>query len=426
MPAPKSNALTDAKVRGKLKPGRHIDGRGLALLVTATGGRSWQLRYKLNGAEGTFTIGRFPDVGLAEARRHAEEARAQIAEGRHPKAAKLEKLAAEKAAEVHTLDAVMRKWLARKKPQIAGGSYRTYKHALERVAAVLGERPVKGLGTAEIRDVLDEIKAHSTRARAFMVVNESLDDAVERELIDVNPLRLRPLSLPKKPKTKNRPALLTPEGMGEFMVRLDAYPPGRSEGAVKAALQMLALLPARPSEICGMRWDDVDLDAGAWVFHVAKIDELHTLHIPSQGLEILKAWKPKCGGSPWVFPSQAPERKGLCIARTSLRDGIVDTLQYPAGTLSAHGFRASLRTMGRKHLKIMPTVLELMLSHTPPKIGNGGLGRAYDRDDWLDERREAAQAWANFLDAEKAAAVARGYTWAPIIRKVGRPRKQVV
>ena len=50
------------------------DGGGLFLFVTATGGskgrvlRSWRYGYRLHGKQQTFAIGRYPAVGLAEAR----------------------------------------------------------------------------------------------------------------------------------------------------------------------------------------------------------------------------------------------------------------------------------------------------------------------------------------------------------------------
>ena len=254
MPAPKSNALTDAKVRGKLSPGRHIDGRGLALLVSATGGRSWQLRYKLDGAEGTYTIGKYPDVSLAKARTAADAARTLIAEGVHPKAAREQARSAQTAAAQNTLEQVMRHWLKRR--GLAAGTLRTYEGVMRQIVPAIGGRAVTTLEAKDIRALLDGIAAHATRQHALRMITSSLDDAVERGLLDVNPLRLRRLTLPRRPKVKNHPALLDPAKVGEYLLALDSHP----GGAVGTALRLLPLVPVRPGELVAAQWDQIDID----------------------------------------------------------------------------------------------------------------------------------------------------------------------
>lgn len=424
MPAPKSNALTDAKLRGKLPPGRYVDGRGLALWVSGQGAKSWQLRYRLGKEENTFTLGRFPEVGVAQARQLAEKARSQIAEGRHPKDVRQEELAKQRAANADTFEVMASKWLAQLK--LSAGSQRVYGCALGQVLPALGKRPVSAIRAGDVREMLDGIKSATTRKNALMIVRGVLDDAAELEKIEINPVRAKAMKpskdSAKKPKVKHRAALLRAEELGEFAIRLDAYPSARFGASVQTALRLLMLLPARPMEIAQMRWADVDLEAGEWNYHVSKTDEPHTLHLPSQAVEILRAWKAQKRPGVWVFPS--PVRDDQAIGRAALLNGVVDVLEYPRGTLSAHGFRASFRTVARRELKVQPTVLELMLSHQSRKAGTSGLGWAYDRDEWLEERRAAAQAWADYLSAAKADAQGRGYVWSPS-RKPGRPRKQV-
>jgi hypothetical protein len=60
-------ALSVRKVQ-TAKPGRHSDGRGLMLLVKASGARSWVLRYQLKGRRRDMGLGPYPEVTLAEAR----------------------------------------------------------------------------------------------------------------------------------------------------------------------------------------------------------------------------------------------------------------------------------------------------------------------------------------------------------------------
>ena len=85
------HTLTDRQVRNfkpKEKPYRKFDGDGLALLISPTGSRSWQLRYRLGGKEQTASLGKLESVSLAEARIAAEAARKLAAEGHHLTAVK--------------------------------------------------------------------------------------------------------------------------------------------------------------------------------------------------------------------------------------------------------------------------------------------------------------------------------------------------
>ena len=85
--------LTDIKIRELLKLGnlpmkrREVpDGKvsGLYFVVQPSGAASWALRYRIGGVGTKFTIGPYPQVSLAAARRKGEEARGRIAAGKDP------------------------------------------------------------------------------------------------------------------------------------------------------------------------------------------------------------------------------------------------------------------------------------------------------------------------------------------------------
>lgn len=67
---------------------------------------------------------------------------------------------------------------------------------------------------------------------------------------------------------------------------------------------------------------------------------------------------------------------------------------WPERELTAHGFRTAYRTIAHERLAIDPIVLELSLSHNMP----GALGPVYTRAQLLEQRRQAAQQWADYLD----------------------------
>ena len=87
--------LTDAQVR-KIKPldkkKRYSDEKGLYLEVTPAGGRFWRIKYRFNNRESTLTIGSYPEISLAQARRARDEARIQLYNNIDPNAVKNERL----------------------------------------------------------------------------------------------------------------------------------------------------------------------------------------------------------------------------------------------------------------------------------------------------------------------------------------------
>ena len=102
--------LTDVECRRK-RPGTTVrylnDGDGLRLLIRPTGARYWLLRYRFDGAESTYSLGSYPEVGLSEAREKAAEARKTIKAGGHPTKAQRVRRAQRTEASKATLKAIL-------------------------------------------------------------------------------------------------------------------------------------------------------------------------------------------------------------------------------------------------------------------------------------------------------------------------------
>lgn len=96
-------------------------------------------------------------------------------------------------------------------------------------------------------------------------------------------------------------------------------------------------------------------------------------------------------GKGWVFLS--PVYPGHPINGTSMLKAL--SRIWDEYKITAHGFRATFRTLAHERLGIDPIVLELSLSHRMP----GVLGAVYARAQLLDQRREASQQWPDYLDS---------------------------
>ncbi len=142
-----------------------------------------------------------------------------------------------------------------------------------------------------------------------------------------------------------------------------------------------------------MRWQDVDLEAGVWRYHVTKVRVDHAVPLARQSVDILKHLSNLTGNLDYVFAS--PLAKSGCISETSGRK-FLKGIGWNQQT--THGFRAIARTHLAESLKIDPNLIEQQMSHTVL----GSLGRAYNRTLFLDERTAMMQAWANWLDEQRA------------------------
>lgn len=403
-------SLTDSTVRSA-KPGAHPDGtvRGLSLIVTESGTRSWRLRYWVDGKESVHTLGRFyilkegaplpaDHLGLHEARSKAVEVKSGARDGIHPKAAKQAQAAARRAEQAQTFRAVAAEFVAHNLSvnEWSASTEKGHRYALEAINTVMGDVPVKQVGTEHIKAVIARYQGKRTAQRfAFGVVRRVLDFAKVSRYVEHNVADGCEALLPKRKKGEPRAkthhaAILDPVELGDFLLKLEAHP---LHSPSWYGMHLLTMIPSRPSEVASMKWADLDLDTGWWIYTMPKVDKLHRVPLPRQAVAILRELRERrMGQAEYVLPSRlAPDE---AMHPESMRLLLTKQMKYSVGTVTPHGFRATWRTLGKRHLKIDPDVLELAMGHET----KDPLGGAYDRDDLMPERIEAMQLYADWLD----------------------------
>ncbi|KAA8553680.1 MULTISPECIES: tyrosine-type recombinase/integrase [Pseudomonas] len=398
--------LTDAFVRALTTPGKHADGEvpGLYLEVSASRkignppSKFWRLKYRLHGKENRFSIGTYPDIGLKEARDIARSARRDVANSIAPLKAKTAKIEAQRLNEQRTFAYVAEQWMAFKSAQLVSKSIAGFRGALRNhILPAVGSKPVSEIKLEHITTIITELRQQRLMAmarRVRTIIRSILGFAegrgwVERNvaLSNVEELRIRHV-------VTSNPAIERPADLGRFLLRLDEC----DDGSVANAMRLLVMLPVRPGELVRMRWEDVDLVGADWRYVVSKTRHLdkskHIVPLPEQALLLLRKLRQTRvvddEGKGWVFVS--PVYPGRPINPTSMLKSFQHI--WPEYGITAHGFRATYRTIAHEHLGIDPIVLELSLSHRMP----GALGAVYARAQLLAQRREAAQQWADYLD----------------------------
>lgn len=400
-------AVTEGKAR------RVSDGRGLYLEARPTGAGWWRFRYLFAGREGMLSLGTYPDVPLASARTKCGELRRLVAAGTDPsQARKAQDAATTEAAELARLvaagqplpgsfEAVARRCFEVKRADWADSYANKVIRRLETLAfPYLGCRPIGEIDPPELLPVLRRCEARGNVETAHRL-RDSLSlvfrFAVTEHLIRSDPARDLAGVL-QKHTTRHIPAIIDPGRFGELLRAVDAY---GGTPTVRAALLLAALVFLRPgSELRCARWPEFDLAAATWLVPAARLKRRkdgkengpdHLVPLSRQAVAILRELQPLTGRSEFVFQGMRNRRQP--ISENTLNAALTG-LGFGQAEHRAHGFRASARTLLHERLGFDPHVIEAQLAHSVPDA----LGRAYNRTQFADQRRELMQRWADYLD----------------------------
>lgn len=396
-------SLSDTAIRNA-KPGdktrKLADEKGLYLEVRPEGGKWWRLRYRFGGKEKLLSLGVYPDVGLAAARGRRDEARKLLASGADPSAARKAEKASQSTAQANTFEPIAREWYATKKDGWAASYGEKIIRRLEvDVFPYIGRTPVAEVTPLQLLEVLRRIEQRGvveTAHRALENCGQVFRYAIATGRATSNPGRDLKDAL-KRPQPTHFPAITKPDRLGELLRAIHGY---AGTHVVRAALQLAPMLLLRPGELRHAEWSEFDLDAATWVVPAArmkreKTGKLHGLPhlvpLPTQAVSVLRALHQLTGHARYVFRGERHHDRPMSenTVNAALR-----AMGFPADEMTGHGFRATARTLLHERLGIAPEVIEAQLAHTV----QDNLGRAYNRTEFLDQRRAMLQVWADWLD----------------------------
>jgi len=397
-------ALTDTFVRQvkateKAIGDKYADGGGMYLLVKAAG-KYWRVDYSFSGKRKTLALGTYPEISLAKARERRAAARTLLAEGVDPSAAKRDEKRARADAAANTFEAVGREWLEKTAAKRASGTQLKVQTWLEKdVFPFIGKMPMSTIGPRDILErVVRKLEARGavdTAHRVKQLCGQVFRFAVVSGLAERDVTADLSEALASK-TSKHFAAITEPKRVGDLIRSIRAY---SGHPCTVAALKLSPLVFVRPGELRTAEWAEIDLDAAEWRIAGAKMKMKidHIVPLATQAVEILRNLHPVTGHGRYVFPSI---RTGERPMSENTINAALRGMGYSAEVHTAHGFRATARTIMDEVLGERVDFIEHQLAHMV-KDANG---RAYNRTAHLPARREMMQRWADYLDKLAAGA----------------------
>lgn len=402
--------IKDAKPKDK--PYRLLDRDGLFLDVRAKS-KSWRYRYRIGGKENIYTIGRWPEVKLLEARERLLAVRKQLALGKDPSQEKKLERIRTRHRNAQTFQAIFDEWVASrnwaestKRNRLAQMEFHVLPH--------LGPMPVREITPMHVLDVLRraekpakttkkkgrgarirDVGSPNVARRLRQYIAGVFNVAIATGRAESNPAGyLREVLTPARLAAHKTP--LRPKQVGDFLRALDAY---RGDPKTVLAFRLLWWSMLRPGETVAARWEEFDLDAGIWTIPRARMKTKnpasppHVVPLPHQAVEKLRVWKDFTGGIGYLFPHR--DKPG-----TPMISGTLGKVHARLGLGFEYSPHAT-RTTASTHLNQMGfrfDAIEKQLDHED----RDAIRRAYNRADYFEERRTMMQQWADLLDEWKA------------------------
>jgi len=377
--------LNDVTIRSLPAPvagqAQYPDGKlsGFGVRVTATGLKTFYLTYRENGASRRLTLGRYPALSLADARKKAHEALAKIARDETPVTRTQAAIISQDSFAARLDQFVETHCKRRNRASTANETERLLRRNF---LTHWRSRQIATIKKSDVIGVLDKIVADGTPSaanHAFAAVRKFFNWCVERGVLETSPC----LGIKAPARAQSRDRVLSDDEIAGLWHASNnqGYPFG-------PIFQLLALTAQRRGEVVGMQWEELDLDARVWTIPGArtKNGKTHTVPLSPMVVSIIQSL-PRFS-SDYVFPARGKldrpysgysKGKRALDAAAGLHDWTLHDLRRTAAT-------------GMAKQGTPPHVVERILNHTSGTFG--GVAGVYNRFSYLDEMRAALLRWS--------------------------------
>lgn len=364
--------------------------------------KKWLLRFTgPDGKAQRYTFGEYPEMGLADARREGAELLKRTKGGETMASIAMR-------GQVSTTFAdTAAEWFDKMKEDWVEGHVKRQAQRLATINRYIGTRDVGAVTMEDVSMVVglktgagvnDSARRTLSLIRAVLEYADSLDRLKDnRILIKMDSFRK---TLPRKRKGRHFYVQLSDDEIGKLLKDIDDNCP-RWRPETSAAMRLAPYVILRPNELCGAKWEEIDLDAAIWKIppERMKMSREHIVPLPRQAVEILRTLHFYSGEGVYVFPAYSKSGDHLCsesLIRAFRRMGYASARQE--GTVfTTHGFRGMASTILYQKLQYPGQLIELQLAHIEDNTVQAAYNRINSRS-WLEQRRGMLQAYADYLD----------------------------
>ena len=368
------------------------DGGGLYLWVKPTGGKLWRWSYRYEGKEKLMSLGKYPDVSLAQARGRHSEARKLLATGVDPMAQRKAEKTAEKIAVENSFQSVTTQWLEHWQEGKSPRHVDSVRRRMEAdILPCLGARPIAEIEAPELVAMANAIQdrgALDIAKRALETVGQVFRYGIAHGYAKRNPAtEIRPSDVLKSSPKINY-ARIDAKELPTLLRRIEVY---QGKQVTRLAMKLMSMTFVRTTELIEAKWGEFDLENARWDIPAErmKMRTPHIVPLARQALEVLEMLRDFTGCNEWLFPGD------LNAAQPMSNNTILAALKRMGykGRMTGHGFRGLASTIlheqGYSHDHI-----ELQLAHAP----RNAVSAAYNHALYLEPRARMMQDWADFLE----------------------------
>lgn len=367
--------MTEREVRAAL-PGEKkytlSDGNGLVLEVRPGGKKYWISRTWKNGKERRKHLGPFPQVGLKQAREENILWKRTAAE--RPSAITFGELAEE--------------WMERRL-QVSEGHLRTIMLRLEKyILPALGSLPAGEISPPEILTVCrlaEDSGFIETAHRVRGIIGQIYRYGIAAGYVPYDPSGSLRGAL-KPSGREGYPTLTDPARQKTLLAGIADYP----QPLMRCALQLSLLTFSRPGEVRRAEWPEIQGDLWEIPAPKMKMKRPHTVPLAKQTLSVISTLNRLSGDSRYLFPSARDKSRPMSDGgvRTAIR-----AMGFGKDEFTAHSFRSLASTVLNEN-GWPPDVIERQLAHEEADW----IRAAYNRAEYMDQRREMMQWWADWCE----------------------------
>ncbi|ELA9323947.1 integrase domain-containing protein [Vibrio parahaemolyticus] len=397
------------KAKPKEKEYTLSDGQGLMLSIRPSGSKVWLFKYQkpFTKKRTNISFGSFPEISIADARKLRLEALTLLAKQIAPREHKQQQTQGKLAELEHTFEKISESWMIVKNSTVSENYATDIWRSLElHIFPKLGKLPISKLTAIETINTLKPIAAKGsleTVKRLCQRINEVMDFAVNTGIVNSNPLS-KIHSAFHAPKKKNMPTI-TPEELPQFMTAL-------SRASIKLTTRCLIEWQlhtmTRPNESSAAQWSEIDWEKEIWVVPAERMKNRreHSIPLTPQMLELLDVMKSISAHREFIFPADRDPKRPT---NSQTANAAIKRMGYQ-GKLVSHGLRAIASTALNEQ-GFNPDVIEAALSH----VDGNEVCRAYNRTDYLEQRRALMCWWSEYIEAAKSGHLVKHYKHLKVI-----------